>query len=75
MGVTVAPGVVVADVEDGMPAQEAGLARGGVILAVKGEQLRQVVHSLEDSAEVALRFNRAEEMREVKARLVTEPAG
>lgn len=74
-GVTVAPGVVVAEVFPGGPAAAAGLERGDVIEEVggqaihSGKQLLTVVHSLPEGSEVPLAVTRAGVSREVVARL------
>lgn len=74
LGVTVGPGVVVADVAADGPAAAAGLASGDVIDDVNGdemasgEQLRDVVRRLPAGAEAVLRVSRAGEVREVRIR-------
>jgi S1-C subfamily serine protease len=79
LGVTVGPGVVVAEVLPETPAAAAGLERGDVIddvngtAVLSGEQFRQVVQQLPAGSEAALRVTRAGHVREVRARL--EPAG
>jgi len=75
LGVTVDPAVVVAEVEPGTPAATAGLMRGDIINTLNdttiltGAQLRQVVHSLGEFAEITLRFTRGGEGHEAKTRL------
>jgi C-terminal processing protease CtpA/Prc len=79
-GVTVDPGVVVADVLPGTPAEAAGLARGDVVTAVNGApvvtgtELRDRVHEVADGEEIALRVNRGGAVRDVTARLDPAPA-
>jgi S1-C subfamily serine protease len=74
LGVTVGPGVVVAEVLPDTPAAAAGLAPGDVIDDLNGtpvqsgEELRDAVHRLKDDA-VVLRVTRAGEVREVRAKL------
>lgn len=74
LGVTVGPGVVVAEVLPNTPAAAAGLVTGDVIddlngTAVQsGEELRDVVHRLKED-DVVLRVTRAGEVREVRTRL------
>jgi S1-C subfamily serine protease len=84
LGVTVEPGVVVAEVLPGSSAATAGLAQGDLINSVNdtpvvtGEQLRQAVQPLPAAAEVRLQLSRGREVREVKVRLdapVAEAAG
>jgi S1-C subfamily serine protease len=75
LGVTVEPGVVVAEVLPGSSAAMAGLARGDLICTVNdapvstGEQLRQAVQPLPPAAEVRLQLSRGGEVREVMVRL------
>ncbi len=74
-GVTVAPGVVVAEVFPDSPAAVSGLERGDVIEEVNGQpiasgnQLLAVVHALSEGATVPLVVTRAGERREVVAHL------
>jgi serine protease Do len=81
LGVTVEPGVVVAEVRPGTPAAAAGLAPGDVITAVNGEavhdgeQLRAAVQPLLERAEVRLDVSRRGEPRKVRARLDDPTAG
>jgi hypothetical protein len=78
-GVTVAPGVVVAEVLPDTPADVADLERGDVVLEVNGtpvvtgEQLRQMIQPLLEGAEVHLRLRRGEQTHEIHVRL-DEPA-
>jgi C-terminal processing protease CtpA/Prc len=78
-GVTVDPGVVVADVLPGTPAEAAGLARGDVVTAVNnspvftGVELRDRVREVADGEEVTLRVNRGGAIRDVTTRLGTPP--
>jgi S1-C subfamily serine protease len=73
LGVTVDPGVVVAEVLPGTPAAAAGLAPGDLILAVgeravfTGPELRDAVDAVADEA--TLRIRRAKAFRELVARL------
>jgi uncharacterized protein YukE len=75
LGVTVGPGVVVAEVAPDTPAAAAGLATGDVIEDLNGEpvrngeELRHLVHHLPAGQEAVLRVTRAGEVREVRARL------
>jgi hypothetical protein len=75
LGVTVGPGVVVAEVSPDTPAVAAGLATGDVIDDLNGqpvrsgEELRHLVHHLPAGEEAVLRVTRAGEVREVRARL------
>jgi len=75
LGVTVGPGVVVADVLPDTPAADAGLANGDVIEDLNGRpvhsahELRELVHHLDDSKEAVMRVTRAGEVREVRAKL------
>ncbi|HJZ57643.1 MAG TPA: PDZ domain-containing protein [Gemmataceae bacterium] len=81
LGVTVEPGVVVAEVLPDSPAAVAGITRGDLIAAVNGhpvltgEQLRQAVHPLPARAEIVLRLTRGGETREAIARLDEPAAG
>lgn len=74
-GVTVDPGVVVADVLPGTPAEVAGLARGDVVTAVNGTpvftgpELRDRVQDAAEGEEIALRVNRGGVPRDVTVRL------
>ena len=74
-GVTVDPGVVVADVLSGTPAEAAGLARGDVVAAVNGTpvftgtELRDLVQGAAEGEEIALRVNRGGVLRDVTVRL------
>ncbi len=75
LGVTVDPGVIVAEVVPDTPAARAALIRGDVIAAVNGvpvldgAALRELIHHAAAGAEVTLRVSRGGEVREVKARL------
>ncbi len=77
LGVTVGPGVVVAEVLPDTPAAAAGLATGDVIDGLNGQpvrsahELRDLVHHLNDGSDVVLRVTRAGEVREVRAKLAT----
>jgi S1-C subfamily serine protease len=79
LGVTVDPGVVVAEVLPGSPAAATGLARGDVIRAVNGEavhsgeELRRAVAPLVERAEVALQVSRGGKARKLRARLDEPP--
>jgi hypothetical protein len=79
LGVTVVPGVVVAEVQPCTPAEAAGLSRGDVISSVNGtpvttsEQLRQMVLHLPEHTEVELQVRRGEAMRDMRARLDDAP--
>jgi len=59
------PGVVVAAVLPGTPADDAGLAMGDVIVAVNGtdvfsgDELRDLIHEMPDGEEITLRVQRA----------------
>ena len=74
-GVTVGPGVVVAEVLRDTPAARAGLERGDVIdnlngtPVLNGEQLRDVVQHLPAGGEAVLHVTRAGTSKEIKARL------
>jgi len=74
-GVTVGPGVVVAEVLPDTPAAVAGLQRGDVIDNVNNtpvlsaEQLRDVVQQLPAGGEAVLHVTRAGTTKEIKARL------
>jgi PDZ domain len=74
LGVTVGPGVVVAEVLPNTPAARAGLERGDVIddvsgtAVLNGEQFRQVVQQLPAGSDAILRVTRAGKVREVRAR-------
>jgi hypothetical protein len=75
LGATVGAGVVVAEVEPGRPAAEAGVEPGDVVEKVNGqevtsgEQLRAVVQSLPPDGEAVLAVTRAGETREIVVRL------
>jgi PDZ domain-containing secreted protein len=75
LGVTVAPGVVVADALPGTPAERAGLARGDVLLSVNGtdvltsEQFRQAVLPLPAHTEVVVQVRRGADVREFRTHL------
>jgi uncharacterized protein YukE len=75
LGVTVGPGVVVAEVLPDTPAALAGLATGDVLDDLNGRpihsahELRDLVHRTHDGDNVVLRVTRAGEVREVGARL------
>jgi serine protease Do len=81
LGVTVGPGVVVAEVLPDTPSATAGLARGDVIDDLNGkpvrtgEQLRDLVQQFPAGEEVVLRVTRAAEVREVRTRLGNGKAG
>jgi predicted metalloprotease with PDZ domain len=74
-GVTVGPGVVVAEVLADTPAARAGLERGDVIdnlngtPVLSGEQLRDVVQQLPAGGEATVHVTRAGTSKEIKARL------
>jgi len=74
LGVTVGPGVVVAEVLPNTPAAKAGLERGDVIddvggtAVLNGEQFRQVVQQLPAGVDAVLRVTRAGKVREIRAR-------
>jgi hypothetical protein len=74
LGVTVGSGVVVAEVQDNSPAEEAGLKKGDVIEEVNGTpivsaaQLRDAIRQAGDDANITLRVVRAGEPEEVKAK-------
>jgi hypothetical protein len=75
LGVTVGPGVVVAEVLPNTPASKAGLERGDVIDDINGtavqsgEQLRDVVQRLPGGSDTTVRVMRAGKAKELKARL------
>jgi hypothetical protein len=75
LGVTVGPGVVVAEVLPDTPAARAGLKRGDVIedvngtAVLSGEQFRQVVQQAPGGSEAVLRVTRAGQVREARAAL------
>jgi uncharacterized coiled-coil DUF342 family protein len=75
LGLTVVPGVVVAAVLAGSPAEAAGVSPGDVIGAVdgeavlSGEDLRSAILDLPERAETTLQLTRGQEAREVKVRL------
>jgi len=75
LGVTVDPGVVVAEVLPGTPAASAGVVPGDVINTINGEvvstgpDLRESVEALDDHAEVTLNVIRDGEEREVRTQL------
>jgi len=77
LGLTVEPGVVVAEVLKDSPAAAADLAPGDVITAVNGapvptaEQLRDAILPLVEGAEVLVTARRAGEERNVKIHLDT----
>jgi cell division septum initiation protein DivIVA len=74
LGVTVGPGVVVAEVLPDTPAAAAGLATGDVIDDLNGreisngEELRDLVHGLPAGEDAVLRVTRAGEVREVRVK-------
>src|SRR5262249_4207101 len=75
LGVTVEPGVVVAEVQPETPAAAAGLARGGGITAGNssaahgGTELRDAVHGRAAGEAVSLQVTRGGLIREMRARL------
>jgi S1-C subfamily serine protease len=75
LGVTVAPGVVVAEVLPGGPADEAGIAPGDVVEEIdgrevhSGDQLRAAVLAHPPRSEVVLAMTRAGKARRVTVRL------
>jgi hypothetical protein len=81
LGVTVAPRVVVAEVEPNSPAERAGLARGDAITAVDGapvltaEELRHAVQDHAPGAEVTLEVVRGPQTTQLQAKLEEAPAG
>jgi S1-C subfamily serine protease len=74
-GMAVDPGVVIAEVRPGTPAEVAGLAPGDVITAVNGDpvfsvcDLWDLVQEAADARELVVRVNRGGMVREVTARL------
>jgi membrane-associated protease RseP (regulator of RpoE activity) len=74
-GVAVDPGVVVAEVRPGTPAEVAGLAPGDVITAVDGDSVFSVcdlwdlVQDAADARELVVQVNRGGVVRDVTARL------
>jgi len=74
LGVTVGPGVVVAEVLPDTPAAAAGLATGDVIDDLDGrpirdgEELRDLIHGLPAGEDAVLRVTRAGEVREVRVK-------
>ncbi len=66
LGVTVEPGVVIAEVVPGSPAAQAGLERGDVILqadgtpVVSGPQLRELIRSAATGSAVTLQVDRGD---------------
>jgi hypothetical protein len=81
LGATVDPGVVVAEVLPGTPADDAGLAMGDVILAVNGtdvfsgDELRDLVREIPSGEEITLRVERAGLFEDIKVRLEEPAAG
>jgi C-terminal processing protease CtpA/Prc len=79
LGVTVEPGVLVAEVLADSPAALAGLARGDVITAVDGlavldgAELREAVRSVPGGTEVMLRLTRGEQIQDLAVRLAEPP--
>jgi len=79
LGVTVEPGVVVAEVLPDSPAAVAGFVRGDVITGVNGkpvltgQELREVIRGLKDGDEFTLQVTRAGIPSEVKAQRVAVP--
>jgi C-terminal processing protease CtpA/Prc len=75
LGVTVGPGVIVAEVIGDSPADEAGLVRGDMIDDVNGtpvtsgDQLRDLIQRLPARSEATLRVTRAGDVEEVRVRL------
>jgi len=72
LGLTVAAGVVVAEVLPGTPAERAGIAPGDTIRAANGTpitsslQLRELLHQSAPEHEITLQTNRGTDAREVK---------
>jgi S1-C subfamily serine protease len=81
LGATVDPGVVVAEVLPGTPADNAGLAMGDVILAVNGtdvisgDEMRDLIQEIPDGEAITLRVERAGIFEEIMIRLEEPPAG
>jgi len=79
LGVTVEPGVVVAEVLPDSPAAMAGFVRGDVITGVNGkpvltgQELREVIRGFKDGEEFTLQVTRAGIPSEVKAQRVAVP--
>jgi predicted metalloprotease with PDZ domain len=75
LGVTVGPGVIVAEVLPGSPAATAGLATGDVIDGFNGRpvhsahELRELVFHTPDAGDAALRVTRAGEVHEMRVLL------
>ena len=80
LGVTVVPGVVVAAVLPGSPAEAAGLSPGDVIGGVdgtpvlSGEELQAAVRALPERAEATVQLVRGKEASEVTVRLDEQTA-
>jgi S1-C subfamily serine protease len=78
-GVTVGPGVVVAEVLPDTPASKAGVTRGDVIDDVNGTavhtgaQLRDLVQHLPAGGEAALRLTRLGKQKAVRVRVDGNP--
>jgi hypothetical protein len=79
LGVTVEPGVVVAEVLAGTPAADAALLPGDVILSAdgtaifSGPQLRELIHQAPAGAAVALQIERGQDLFEVRVPLEPVP--
>jgi S1-C subfamily serine protease len=79
LGLTVEPGLVVAEVAPDSPAERAGLQRRDVIRALNGRpvtsarQLREFIHENAAGSEVLLTVARGDEVRELTAQLDAEP--
>ncbi|HYT89569.1 MAG TPA: PDZ domain-containing protein [Gemmataceae bacterium] len=75
LGLTVAPGVVIAEVHPDSPGAKAGLAHGDVVISVNGEpvqsasQLRSLVHGAAPNEEITLQVRRRGSLEEIKVRL------
>jgi flagellar biosynthesis chaperone FliJ len=80
LGVTVEPGVVIAEVVPGSPAAHAGLERGDVILqadgtpVVSGPQLRDLIQNAPAGSEVTLQVDRGDALFVAKVQVEPGPA-